>query len=126
MLVIGVMEGDSTCPECILDNYVMISENEIMKLNEYIDYKGDYSGISADYIEYISNILFLDIQADKRLWRIRFSRTPRGLFCASGLCLKLAQMPFPCGLRSRFAQFAAHGVLCAGPDRAGCARTWRR
>jgi error-prone DNA polymerase len=33
--------------------------------------------------------------------RIRLSRKPRGQLCAAGLCLVLAEMPLPGGLRLR-------------------------
>ena len=65
-------------------------------------------------------------QAARRLRQLWISGKPRGLFCADRLCLVLAEMPSPgCFLR-RASECAADGFLCAGPDRARCARPWRR
>ena len=60
------------------------------------------------------------------LRRIRLSREPRRELRAAGLCLGLAQMPLPGGLRLRAAQQPADGLLRAGADRARRARPRRR
>ena len=66
------------------------------------------------------------LPADRGLRRIRLSREPRRELRAARLCLGLAQMPLPCGLRLRVAQLSADGLLRAGADRARRARAWRR
>ena len=66
------------------------------------------------------------LQPDRGLRRVRLSREPCGELRASGLCLGLAQVPPSGGLRLRAAQFAAHGLLRPGADRARRARAWRR
>ncbi len=66
------------------------------------------------------------LQPDQGLRRVRLSRKPRRELRPSRLCLGLAQVPLPGGVRVRAAQLAADGLLCAGADRARCARAWRR
>ena len=66
------------------------------------------------------------LQPDQGLRRIWLPREPRRELRASGLCLGLAQMPLPGGVRLRAAQCPAHGLLCPGADRALRPRAWRR
>ena len=66
------------------------------------------------------------LPADRRLRHLWLSRKPRRELRASGLHLGLDQMPSPGRVRLRAAEFAADGVLCAGRDRARCARARRR
>ena len=54
-----------------------------------------------------------------------FPGKPRRQLRSAGLCLGLAEMPSSGGVRLRAAELAADGVLCAGADRARCARAWR-
>jgi hypothetical protein len=54
---------------------------------------------------------------------LRLPRKPRGEFRASGLCLVMAEAAPPRHLRLRAAEFAAHGLLRPGPDRARRPRT---
>ena len=63
---------------------------------------------------------------DRRLWRIRFSRKPRGELCAPGLCLGVDQMPLSGRVLRRHPQQPADGFLSAGAARARCARARRR
>ena len=58
------------------------------------------------------------LQPDQGLRRIRLPREPRRELRPSRLCLGLDQMPLPRGLCRRAAQLPAHGLLCAGADRA--------
>ena len=62
---------------------------------------------------------------DRGLRHLRLPGKPRRQLRAAGLRLGLAEMPSPGGVRLRAAEFAADGVLCAGADRARCARAWR-
>ena len=62
---------------------------------------------------------------DRGLRHLRFPGKPRRQLRAAGLCLGLVEMPPPGGVRLCAAEFAADGVLCAGADRARCARAWR-
>ena len=62
------------------------------------------------------------LQSDQGLRRIRLPREPRRELRPSRLCLGLAQMPLPGGVRGGAAQLAADGLLRAGADRARCAR----
>ncbi len=66
------------------------------------------------------------LQPDRGLRRIRLPGKPRRELRAPGLCLGLAQVPLPRRLRRRAAQRPAHGLLCAGADRARRARARRR
>ena len=55
-----------------------------------------------------------------------FPESHAASFAHPGLCLVLGEMPLPRGLRRRPAQRPADGLLCAGADRARCARARRR
>ena len=64
------------------------------------------------------------LQPDQGLRRIRLPREPRRELRPSRLCLCLAQMPLPRGVRRSAAQLPAHGLLCTGADRALRGRSW--
>ena len=55
-----------------------------------------------------------------------FPGKPRGELREPGLCLMLDEVLLPGRVRRRAAQQPADGILCAGADRARCARAWRR
>jgi error-prone DNA polymerase len=60
-------------------------------------------------------------EPDQGLRRIRFSRKPRGEFCAARLCLGLDQMPLSGRVLRRHPQQPADGLLSAGAAGARCA-----
>lgn len=57
---------------------------------------------------------------------LRLSRKPCGKFRADRLCLGLAEMLASRCLLRRATEQPADGILVSGPDRARCARPWRR
>ena len=62
------------------------------------------------------------LQPDRGFRRLRLPREPRGELRAPRLCLGLAEVPPPGGLRLRAAQHPADGLLRPGADRARRAR----
>ena len=66
------------------------------------------------------------LQADRGVRRLRLPRIPRRQLRAAGLCLGLAQMPLPGGVRLRAAEQPADGVLRPRPDRPRRPRPRRR
>ena len=66
------------------------------------------------------------LRPDQGLRRIWLPRKPRGELRAPRLRVELAEVEISGGVRLRFAQLAADGLLRAGADRPRCARAWRR
>src|SRR4051812_27452010 len=66
------------------------------------------------------------ISADRRIWRIWFSRVARSELRAVGICLCVAEAPLPCGVRRGYGEQPANGVLSTSATRTRCARTRRR
>src|SRR5258708_15659161 len=66
------------------------------------------------------------LRSDQGIWQLRFSGKPCREFCATGLCLVMAEAFPPRRVLLRAIEFAADGLLRPGADRRRCPQERRR